>query len=153
MLTLMAYINQDFLSSPEYQRSIRNDVLSILDGTNIQPIWHPMHDAFWYALIESAVDTRKRLDALNPESNPGVSDVGSEYWKAIWEVATTVGKGGLENLARRIVRFVLPLMKETWEQSELVRKLDVQSNNDRPGGRETAMRDWNLCMSTALATP
>jgi hypothetical protein len=112
-----------------------------------------MHDAFWYALIKSAVDTRKRLNALNPESNPDVSDVGSEYWKAIWEVTTTVGKGGLENLARRIVKFVLPLMEETWEQSELVRKLDVRSNNDRPSGRETAMRDWNLCMSTALATP
>lgn len=135
-MTLTAYIDQDFLGSPEHQRSIQNDVLSILDETNIQPIWHPMHDAFWYALIESAVDTRKRLNALRPESNPDVSDVGSEYWKAIWEVATTVGKGGLENLARRIVKFVLPLMEETWEQSELVRKLDVRSNNDRPSGRE-----------------
>jgi hypothetical protein len=153
MLTPIAYINQDFLSSPEHQRSIRNDILSILDGTNIQPIWHPMHDAFWYALIESAVDTRKRLDALNPESNPGVSDVASEYWKAIWEVAMTAGKGGQENLARRIVKFVLPLMEETWEQSELVRELDVRSNNDRSGGRETATRDWNLCMSTGPATP
>jgi hypothetical protein len=88
-----------------------------------------MHEAFWYVLIESAVDIRKRLDALNPESNP---DVGSEYWKAIWEVATTVGKGSLENLARRIVKFVLPLMEETWEQSKLVRKLDIRSNNARP---------------------
>ena len=81
MLALMAYINQDFLSSLEHQRSIWNDVLSILDGTNIHLIWHPMHNAFWYTLIESAVDTRKRLDALNPETNPDISNVGSEYLK------------------------------------------------------------------------
>jgi hypothetical protein len=90
----MAYINQDFLSSPEHQRSIRNDVLSILDETNIQPMWHPMHDAFWYTLIKPAVDIRKRLDALNPECNPDVSD---------WDPSTGKLSGRSQRRSGRVV--------------------------------------------------
>jgi hypothetical protein len=84
-----------------------------------------MHEAFWYTLIEPAEDIRRQIDSLDTGGNANTDGFGPKYWAVIWEIATIETAGSLENLARRIQKFVFPVIRETNEQSELVRQLEM----------------------------
>jgi hypothetical protein len=83
-----------------------------------------MQEAFWYSLIEPAKNIRQRIDASDTGGSANANP-GSTYWAIIWEIATMSTAGGMENLARRIQKFVFPTIRETFEHSELVRRLEM----------------------------
>jgi hypothetical protein len=65
-----------------------------------------------------------QIDALATGENANTNDLGPDYWALIWEVATAMADG-LKCIALRIQVFVIPDIRETFEQSELVRKLEM----------------------------
>jgi hypothetical protein len=69
---------------------------------------------------------RQRIDALG---NANTNDLGPEYWAVIWEIATTAKEGGLEILARRILKVVIPSIESTYEQSKLIRRLRMEDKD------------------------
>src|SRR5438552_3901291 len=105
----MAYIHQDFLMSPRLQHSVRDNILSILNNVDSQPAWYPLIEAFWYTLIEPVKSIRQRIDA--PDTGSANHNLGFAYWAIIWEIATISTAGGLENLSRKIQKFVFPLIR------------------------------------------
>ncbi|KAN0072615.1 hypothetical protein V8E54_009544 [Elaphomyces granulatus] len=92
----------EFLSSPQLQRSVRDNIQSIL------------RDGFF-------LDLERRFDALSTGENANTNDLGSDYWTPIWEIATSA----LVVLAALIQGMVIPDLREIFEDSELVRKLEM----------------------------
>ena len=80
-----------------------------------------MRHGCWNFLIRVSEKIRQRIEALDTANT---NDLGPKYWAVIWEIATTDKEGGLEILARRILKFVIPGIEEMYGQSQLVRRLD-----------------------------
>lgn len=59
-------ILKEFHGDPLSREMVVNRIISIIDAINIQPVWHPMHSAFWYTLIEKSEELRKTLNDLKP---------------------------------------------------------------------------------------
>ena len=95
-----------------------------------------MHSACYYTLIESAVDIQRRIDIGNTGEHANAGNSRLKHWTTIWEIVTITTSGGLENLARRIQKFVFPVLKETYEQSELVRGLEAEGGYSSPFSRD-----------------
>ena len=98
------------MTRPDIWEQATSQAKKILGDIDVQPQWHPLHDAFWYSLLEPAGEIRARL-----ESDPDTR-------QAVWDVLTSEKKGGLENLARRVDKFVVPLLDETLSRSKEVGK-------------------------------
>jgi hypothetical protein len=114
---MLTITNQGFLTSPQLQGSVRDNILSILNDLNIQPKWHPMRE-FDYFGINQAEDIWQRIVALDTGENANTNKLGPEYWAVIWEIATITTKGGLEYIAHMIETIVLPGIRETCENVE-----------------------------------
>jgi hypothetical protein len=67
------------------------------------------------------LDLERRFDALSTGENANTNDLGSDYWTPIWEIATSA----LVVLAALIQGMVIPDLREIFEDSELVRKLEM----------------------------
>jgi len=72
-------------------------------------MWHPMRQGYWHFLIQVSENIRQRID--------------------IWEITTTTKEGGLEILARRILKSVIPGIERMYEQSKLVKRLRMEDKN------------------------
>lgn len=99
-------------------------MISVFDNIDVKPVGHPMHEAFWFVLLESALGIRKRLDSLQLKEDINLDATQSEYWKAVWEVASSTTAGSVENFARRIDKFVFPNLEETRSRRELIQRLN-----------------------------
>jgi hypothetical protein len=86
-----------------------------------------MRHGCWNFLIRVSEKIRQRIDALDTGGNANTNDLRPEYWAVIWEIATTDKEGGLEILARRILKFVIPGIEQTYGQSQLARRLEKDS--------------------------
>jgi hypothetical protein len=126
---ILTITNQEFLTSPKLQHSVRDNIQSILNDLDIQPMWHPMRRGYWYFLIKVSENIRKQIDALETWGNANTNDLGPEYWAFIWEIATTAKGECLEILARRILKFVIPSIEQTYEDSKLARRLRMEDKN------------------------
>jgi hypothetical protein len=62
---MLTITNQGFLTSPPLQRLVRDHIRSILNDLNIQPMWHPLRQAFWHIVIKKSENIRRRINALD----------------------------------------------------------------------------------------
>lgn len=73
-----------------------------------------MYEGFWYESLELAQKIRKRIDGLRCENNENANPTESEYWKAIWDIATSPApKDSLKHVAWDITNYVMPVINET----------------------------------------
>ncbi|KAK3299160.1 uncharacterized protein B0H64DRAFT_93330 [Chaetomium fimeti] len=109
-----------FLGLPEPQKTAALAQLeSLLELLDIQPPSDPMHEGFWFIVVEDAEKIRTRLTKLYPRNLTREQQVGSVLDSAVagavWEIIDSSGEGGLEKLQKRIKKFVLPALTETQE--------------------------------------
>jgi hypothetical protein len=68
-MPLINTVSQAFLALPEPQKiAAPSQVESILELLDIQPPSDPMHEGFWYIVVEDAGNIRTRLAGLYPRS-------------------------------------------------------------------------------------
>jgi hypothetical protein len=72
---MLTITNQGFLTSPQLQGSVRDNIQSILNDLNIQPKWHPMRE-FDYFGINQAEDIWQRIVALDTGDNANTPRTG-----------------------------------------------------------------------------
>jgi hypothetical protein len=128
---MLTITNQGFLTSPQLLRSVRDNIQSILNDVNIQPVWHPMHEGFDCIVIKQAEDILQRIIALDANTN----ELRPEYWS---EIATITPEGGLVYMAKMIQTIVLPRIIETREESKLMRNLERGSQHQQKLERDMA---------------
>jgi len=116
----------EFLTPPQLERSVRDNIRSILNDLNIQPMWHPMREGFCSIIIKRTQNIRQRIDALHTEENANTNDLGPEYLAVIWEIATIATEGGLEYLVMMTERIVLPSLRKLCKESELFRRSEME---------------------------
>lgn len=124
MLRLILFI-QEFISSSSTRRDAKDGIISILEAINVQPMWHPLHDAFWFPVIQPAVALRQKLDENDsqPMDATAATNAGNS---TTWEIATASGRETLWDVDRRIRKFVFPVFELTHEKIEMTRKLEKQ---------------------------
>ena len=96
---MLTITNQGFLTSPQLQRSVRDNIKSIPNDLNIQPVWHPMHEGFGCIVIKQAEDIWQRIIGLDAREN---ANTRPGYWSVIREIAAITPEGGLEYMAKMI---------------------------------------------------
>ena len=91
----------------------------ILDLLNIRPQSDPMHEGFWYIVVQDADNIRKRFAKLYPRSlahkQPAENGLDSAVAGAVWEIMNSSGDDGLGKLHKMIKKFVLPALTKTQE--------------------------------------
>jgi len=68
---------EEFLISPQLQRSIRDNVQSILSYLDIQLVWHSM-PSYELAILSLEL-IKKQIDALATGENANTNDLGPDY--------------------------------------------------------------------------
>ena len=73
------------------------------------------------------------------------NDLGPDYWEFIWNIVTDE-LDGLENLDWRIQELVILDIRETWELSDFVRKLEME---DEANGSDV-LKGLTMCRCCIL---
>jgi hypothetical protein len=119
---MLTITNQEFLTSPKLQHSVRHNRQSILNDLSIQPV----------------ASNASRMLVF---SNPSGGEYPATNWRSGYQrprawvlgcylgdskLATTAKEGGLKILARGILEFVIPGIERTYEQ---IRRLRMEDKN------------------------
>jgi len=108
--------------SPQLQCSVQDNIESILDDLDIRPRYPAIYDGYYSSLITHAVQIQLQINDLTTGEN-----LESDYWECIWNVvAPSDESDGLKDLDWRIQELVIPDIRETWELSDLARKLEME---------------------------
>jgi hypothetical protein len=99
---------EEFLISPQLQRSVRDNIQSIQNNLDILPV--SMYEGFINFGMREAKHICHRIAALE---NPTNNNPPTECWTVIWEIATITTEGGLWHIARDIQETVIPCIVET----------------------------------------
>ena len=74
-----------------------------------------------------AVQIQLQINDLTTGENSNANDLEPDYWECIWNVvAPSDESDSLKDLDWRIQEFVIPDIRETWELSDLIRKLEME---------------------------
>jgi hypothetical protein len=83
-----------------------------------------MYEGYYTSLISHSNGIQLQI---NDWEDSNTNDLGPGYWEFIWNIVTPSDElDGLENLDWRIQELVIQDIRETWELSGFVRKLEMK---------------------------
>jgi len=68
---------------PQLQHDVEDNILSIPNDIDVRPMWHPMNEAFWYCLGETAMDIRQTIDNAKSGQHVNTDDAGPMQWTIV----------------------------------------------------------------------
>ncbi|KAI5836913.1 hypothetical protein DFP73DRAFT_570174 [Morchella snyderi] len=132
---------EEFAKSPSLQQALRDDLLHIIQSFDIKPIWHPIHEGFWTAVIQPANELQK-ISNTNPD--------GPEYWKGIWEILTASSPKSLQSILMRLKKFVFPTLTDIEERIKISERLEHEAQMEQlaipPAAAETVHNENQISM-------
>ncbi|KAN0074251.1 hypothetical protein V8E54_008188 [Elaphomyces granulatus] len=133
---------EEFLTSPQLQCSVRDNIQSILDDLDIRPRYPVIYEGYRASLISYSEGIQLQI---NDRETSNTNDLGPDYWEFIWNIVTDE-LDGLENLDWRIQELVILDIRETWELSDFVRKLEME---DEANGSDV-LKGLTMCRCCIL---
>ncbi|KAH8145173.1 uncharacterized protein LAJ45_10837 [Morchella importuna] len=113
---------EEFAKSPSLQQSVRDDLLHIIKGFDIKPVWHPIHEGFWTAVIQPANELQKIITT---------NQDGPDYWKGVWEILTASSPKSVQSILMRLKKFVFPTLTDIEERIKLSERLEHEAPTEQ----------------------